>query len=230
MKESNGKSRASDTKLLRHMDVLIQRSPALKSCQDELIQGYFMLENCYDHGHKLLIAGNGGSAADAEHMSGELMKSFKLKRPVKEEVKTALMQIDAVRGKYLVRNLETPLPAIPLVAHEAQVTAFMNDVDAAGVFAQQLFGYGAEGDVFLGISTSGNAENIMYAAVMAKALGIQVLGLTGEDGGKLGKLADVTIRVPEKETYRVQELHLPIYHCWCMMLEEHFFGSTEQGK
>ena len=222
--------RVLESGLRCQMDMLLQRYPILESCQAELLQGYFMLENCYSRGHKLLIAGNGGSAADAEHMSGELMKSFKLKRPVKETVKTALMQVDAVRGEYLVRNLETPLPAIPLVAHEAQVTAFMNDVDATGVFAQQLFGYGIRGDVFLGITTSGNSENILYAAVMAKALGIQVLGLTGESGGKLGQLADAVIKVPEKETYRVQELHLPIYHCWCMMLEERFFGNMECGR
>lgn len=213
-----------------HMELLIQRYPTLESCHKELLQGYYMLEDCYKQGHKLLIAGNGGSAADAEHMSGELMKSFKRKRPIKENVKTALMQVDAMRGEYLVRNLETPLPAIPLVAHEAQVTAFMNDVDAAGVFAQQLFGYGTEGDVFLGITTSGNSENIMYAAVMAKVMGIHVLGLTGESGGKLEQLAEVTVKVPEKETYKVQELHLPIYHCWCMMLEERFFGDMERGR
>ncbi len=115
--------------------------------------------------------------------------------------------------------------AIPLVAHEALSTAYINDVDGYGVFAQQLLGFGREGDVFLGISTSGNSQNIMNAAVVARALGIKVIGLTGADGGELGRFADVAVRVPEKETYMVQELHLPIYHCWCLMLEERFFGD-----
>nr|WP_304429659.1 SIS domain-containing protein [uncultured Acetatifactor sp.] len=210
--------------LQRHVDQLLDRYPMLVSCREELNAGYLMLEACYERGNKLLIAGNGGSAADAEHMSAELMKSFKLKRPLTKDITEAMIKIDAVRGKYLVQNLEMPLPAIPLVAHEAQVTAFMNDVDAAGVFAQQLFGYGRRGDVFLGISTSGNSENILYAAVTAKAMGLQVLGLSGADGGKLMQMADKCIKVPERETYKVQELHLPIYHCWCMMLEERFFG------
>lgn len=128
--------------LQRHVDQLLDRYPMLVSCREELNAGYLMLEACYERGNKLLIAGNGGSAADAEHMSAELMKSFKLKRPLTKDITEAMIKIDAVRGKYLVQNLEMPLPAIPLVAHEAQVTAFMNDVDAAGVFAQQLFGYG----------------------------------------------------------------------------------------
>ena len=210
--------------LQQHMDELLNRYPMLESCREELNEGYLMLEACYKRGNKLLIAGNGGSAADAEHMSAELMKSFKLKRPLTTDIAEAMVRIDAKRGKYLVQNLEMPLTAIPLVAHEAQVTAFMNDVDAAGVFAQQLFGYGRSGDVFLGISTSGNSENILYAAVTAKAMGLQVLGLTGADGGKLKQVVDRCIKVPEKETYKVQELHLPIYLCWCMMLEERFFG------
>ena len=115
--------------------------------------------------------------------------------------------------------------AIPLVAHEAMTTAYINDVDGLGVFAQQLLGFGREGDVFLGISTSGSSQNILYAAVAAKALKLKVIGLTGQSGGALAELADVTVKVPETETYLVQELHLPVYHCWCMMLEEYFFGS-----
>lgn len=217
--------------LQQHIDELLERYPQLADCREELSAGYSMLESCYERGNKLLIAGNGGSAADAEHMSAELMKSFKLKRPLNADIIEMLIKADPIRGKYLAQNLEMPLTAIPLVAHEAQVTAFMNDVDAAGVFAQQLFGYGKRGDVFLGISTSGNSENILYAAVLAKSMGIPILGLTGADGGKLMRIADRTIRVPERETYKVQELHLPIYHCWCMMLEESFFGAGNiKGK
>ncbi len=116
--------------------------------------------------------------------------------------------------------------AIPLVAHEALTTAYINDVDGLGVFAQQLYGYGREGDVFLGISTSGNSKNVMSATVVARALGIKIIGLTGQSGGELAKVADVAIRVPETETYKIQELHLPVYHCLCLMLEDRFFGES----
>ena len=115
--------------------------------------------------------------------------------------------------------------AVPLVAHEALTTAYINDVDGLGVFAQQLFGYGKEGDVFLGISTSGNSENIINAAIVAKASGIKIIGLTGNSGGKLKEISDVVVKAPETETYMIQELHLPIYHCWCLMLEDKFFGG-----
>ena len=182
------------------------------------------MEACYKNGGKLLIAGNGGSAADAEHIAGELMKRFKRPRPVKGEFAERLKQIDRERGVGLANNLECSLMAIPLVAHEALTTAYINDVDGLGVFAQQLFGYGKTGDVFLGISTSGNSENIMNATVVARAMGIKVIGLTGMTGGELAEVADVVVKAPEEETYMIQELHLPIYHCWCLMLEEKFFG------
>ena len=183
------------------------------------------MEECYLQGGKLLIAGNGGSAADSEHIAGELMKRFKTPRPVSLEFANRLKQIDPERGTELAKNLECGLMAIPLVAHEALTTAYINDVDGLGVFAQQLFGYGRAGDVFLGISTSGNSKNIMNATVVARALGIKVIGLTGENGGELAKVADVAVKVPETETYMIQELHLPIYHCWCLMLEDNFFGK-----
>lgn len=216
----------AEDSLMKHIEQLIVRYPILGSCKEALEEGYRMLESCYVRGNKLLVAGNGGSAADAEHMSAELMKRFKLKRSLGRKLESALREVDPVRGEYLAKNLEMPLPAISLAAHNAQMTAFMNDVDAVGVFAQQLLGYGKQGDVFLGISTTGNSENILYAAVAAKARGISVLGLTGESGGLLRQLTDVIVRVPERETYKVQELHLPVYHCWCLMLEERFFGTS----
>ena len=135
-----------------------------------------------------------------------------------------LKSIDPVRGDNLAMNLERGLMAIPLVAHEALSTAYINDVDGLGVFAQQLFGFGRPGDVFLGISTSGNSKNVMSATVVARALGIKVVGLTGANGGELAEVADAVVRVPETETYMIQELHLPVYHCWCLMLEEKYFG------
>jgi D-sedoheptulose 7-phosphate isomerase len=130
-----------------------------------------------------------------------------------------------VRGVELAGKLERALMAIPLVAHEALSTAYINDVDGLGVFAQQVFGFGRAGDVFLGISTSGNSKNVMSAAVVARALGMKVIGLTGAKGGELAAYADVAVKVPETETYKIQELHLPVYHCWCLILEDRFFGK-----
>lgn len=214
-----------EPRLAVHIDDLIRRYPVLEAARGSIEDAYLLLEDTYAHGGKLLIAGNGGSAADAEHIAGELMKRFKTPRPVSPELADKLRSVDPDRGAKLDRNLECSLMAIPLVAHEALSTAYINDVDGYGVFAQQLFGYGRPGDVFLGISTSGNSENILNAAVVAKALGIRIISLTGQTGGKLAPMADVAIRAPETETYLIQELHLPIYHCLCLMLEERFWGG-----
>lgn len=214
-----------EKRLEKHIDLLIERYPVLEVCKEDIISGYELLEDCYAKGGKLLIAGNGGSAADAEHIAGELMKRFKTPRPIPNELKENLVKIDPVRGEDLSKNLERPLMAIPLVAHEALTTAYINDVDGLGVFAQQLYGYGKEGDVFLGISTSGNSKNVMNATVVARALGLKVLGLTGKLGGELNEVSNICVKVPETETYMIQELHLPIYHCWCLMLEDYFFGE-----
>lgn len=216
--------RTLEKRLEKHIDLLMQRYPVLESCRQDIIDGYLVMEEAYENNHKLLIAGNGGSAADSEHIAGELMKRFKTPRKVSDEFAKKLCEVDPDRGPSLAKNLECGLMAIPLVAHEALTTAYINDVDGLGVFAQQLFGYGREGDVFLGISTSGNSKNVMSATVVARALGIKVVGLTGAMGGELASVADVVVKVPETETYMIQELHLPIYHCWCLMLEEHFFG------
>lgn len=212
-------------RLCIHMDRLMKRYPSLACVEKEITEAYRILEDCFQRDGKLLIAGNGGSAADAEHMAGELMKRFRKPRPVTEEFAGKLKSLDPVRGEYLSENLERSLTAIPLVAHEALTTAYINDVDGLGVFAQQLLGYGREGDVFLAISTSGNSRNILYATVVARALGIQVIGLTGAGGGELASVADVAVIVPETETFLIQELHLPIYHCLCLMLEDKFFAT-----
>ena len=213
-----------EEKLQKHVDLLVERYPMLNSIKQPIIDAYLVIEECYKNDGKLLIAGNGGSAADSEHIAGELMKRFKNPRPVKKDFADKLIEIDSVRGRHLANNLECSLMAIPLVAHEALTTAYMNDVNEIGVFAQQLFGFGKKGDVFLGISTSGNSKNILSATVVARALGIKVIGLTGEQGGELAEVADVVVKAPERETYMIQELHLPIYHCWCLMLEDKFFG------
>lgn len=205
------------------LDELIKRYPILECVREDIEAVYGILERCYENGGKLLIAGNGGSAADAEHIVGELMKGFVKRRPVTEEMKEALEKADPVRGKELSEKLQGGLPAIALVDHAALSTAFANDVDGMLSYAQQVNGYGKPGDVFLGISTSGNAENVMYAAVTAKAKGMQVVGLTGKDGGKLAGIADAAVIVPEMETYKIQELHLPVYHALCLMLEHRFY-------
>lgn len=213
-----------EDRLLQYVDRLIKRYPQLKSCREDIMAAYSIMEDSYLNGGKLLIAGNGGSAADSEHIVGELMKSFKIPRPVTEEFAEKLKTVDGVWGEKLAKNLECGLIAISLVAHEALSTAYINDVDGLSVFAQQLFGYGKKGDIFFGISTSGNSKNILSATVVARALEMKVVALTGSNGGDLAQVADVAIRVPETETYMIQEMHLPVYHCLCMMLEEKFFG------
>ena len=216
-----------EKRIFSHIETLVSRYPQLECCRDDIVAAYEIIKTCYEKDGKLLIAGNGGSAADSEHIAGELMKRFKTPRPVPKEFAEKLIAIDETRGANLAKNLERGLMAIPLVAHEALTTAYINDVDGLGVFTQQLDGFGRPGDVVLGISTSGNSKNIMSATVVARALGIKIVGLTGESGGELVGAADVTIRVPESDTYKIQELHLPVYHCLCLMLEDRFFGKSE---
>ena len=211
-------------KPMDHLALLINRYPVLEPVKEAIFQAYCLLEKCYEGGGKLLIGGNGGSSADSEHIVGELMKGFCKKRQVPEDFAGKLMEADKERGKYLAEKLQQGLPAIALTGHTALSTAYLNDVDGLLTLAQPLYGYGKKGNVFLGISTSGNSENILYAAAAARAMEIPVIALTGKDGGRLAEAADVAIIVPEQETYRIQELHLPVYHALCLMLEERFFG------
>ena len=228
-----------EERLLKHIDHLIDRYPKLIVCREDIVKAYEILEGAYSSGRKLLVSGNGGSASDSEHIVGELMKEFRLKRKVYasigkmedgrwknfSEVGARMVEIDPEMGSTLAENLQGALPAICLTGHSSLTTAFMNDANADLVFAQQVNGYGKEHDVFLGISTSGNSKNVIYAAITAKAKGLKVIGLTGSRESKMSKLADVCIRVPETETYKIQELHLPVYHCLCLMLEDKFFAS-----
>lgn len=209
------------------LEALISRYPVLAECRDGIDGAYRLMEECFAAGHKLLVAGNGGSYADSEHIVGELMKGFEMPRKCSAEFAARLRSIDEVRGAELAEKLQGGLPAIALGGHQGLNTAYINDVAGGGLltYAQQIYGYGQKGDVFLGISTSGNSKNVMNATVVARAMGIKVIGLTGADGGELARAADVAIRVPERETYKVQELHLPVYHCLCLMLEERFFGE-----
>lgn len=209
----------------KRLDTLIERYPALLPVRGAIETAYGILKECYDGGGKLLIAGNGGSCADAQHIVGELMKGFCKRRPVSAAFREALQKADPENGTEIAGKLQQGLMAIALTDHQALNTAFANDVDANFVFAQQVYGFGRKGDVLLGISTSGNSKNLMYAVPTAKALGMKVIGLTGKDGGKLAKAADCAIIVPSKETYMIQELHLPIYHALCLMLEDTYFAE-----
>lgn len=211
--------------MVEHLNLLIDRYPKLEVCKEDIKKAYELLDATYSNGCKLLVCGNGGSASDSEHIVGELMKEFKLKRKVYSDQASALKEIDPELGQVLADNLQGALPTICLTGHSSLTTAFMNDANADLVFAQQVNGYGKPGDVLLGISTSGNSKNVLYAAINAKAKGLKVIGLTGTKESKLMKYADVCIRVPETETYKIQELHLPVYHCLCLMLEEKFFGE-----
>lgn len=212
-----------EERLLKHVDLLIERYPSLSVCRDSIIEAYKIMEKSYLKNGKLLIAGNGGSAADSEHIVGELMKGFKKHRKLNDEYQKSLISVNKELGQTLADNLQGALPAIALDGHPALTTAYMNDCEPLLCFAQQINGYGNKNDTFLAISTSGNSKNIIYAAIVAKAKGMKVVGLTGSKDSKLSEIADVCIQAPNTETYMIQELHLPIYHCLCLMLEDKFF-------
>lgn len=214
------------TEIYKHIEVLVNRYPVLNSVKDEIVEAYFLLVESYKNEGKLLIAGNGGSAADAEHIVGELMKGFKLPRKLNENFTDKLISENEELGTVLAESLQGALPAIALDGHPALSTAYMNDCEPLLCFAQQVNGYGKAGDVFLGISTSGNSKNILYAATTAHAKGMKVIGLAGAKDSKLTQMSDVCIKVPQTETYMIQELHLPVYHCLCLMLEDEFFGEN----
>ncbi len=211
------------------MDLLLQlltAYPDLEGCRQEILSAFHVLRECFQKGGKLLVCGNGGSAADAEHIVGELMKGFRMKRPLPPSLQEKLYQNQPDEGKVLAQGLQGALPAISLVSQHALISAFANDVDPQLVFAQQVLGYGRPGDVLLGISTSGNARNVLYALQTARALGLHTIGMTGPSGGKLVNLCDVVIRVPGNSTSEIQERHLPVYHTLCAMLEEEFFSDV----
>lgn len=209
----------------RKIDDLLAAYPALAVCQKDLTTAVAAICKAYRHGKKLLICGNGGSAADAEHIVGELMKGFILPRRLDEATQNRLLAACPESAEYLIQNLQMALPAISLVNEIGLNTAFANDQAADLSFAQQVLGLGQEGDILLGISTSGNSSNVIYAVQAAKAQGLISIGLSGASGGKLRAAADCCICVPQKETYRIQEYHLPIYHMLCIAAENEFFAS-----
>lgn len=204
------------------IEELVERYPDLSVCAGDVQRAIDSLIACYREGHKLLLCGNGGSCADCLHIVGELMKGFLKKRPLSDQQKEEMLSREPELAGSL-NKLQNALPAIALCEESALNTAFCNDVDPSLQFAQQVLGYGRERDVLLAISTSGNAQNVALAAMTAKSIGMCVIGLTGARGGKLADIADICIRVPETETYRVQELHLPVYHAICAAVESEFF-------
>jgi len=209
--------------LLKEFDTLFSNYPQLDDCQGDIISAFELIKECYLSNGLIMTCGNGGSASDAGHIVGELMKGFKLKRPLTAEQEKKLTGFFPEEGKYLSSHLQQAIPAITLTDQTSLSSAFANDVAQDMVFAQQVFGYGKPGDVLIGFSTSGNSPNVVNACKVAKAFGMKTIAMTGDAGGELLKICDITIRVPAHETYRIQEYHLPVYHCICAMLEDYFF-------
>ena len=204
---------------------LIRNYPVLEACKEDISAAFDLIKSVFENKGIVLACGNGGSAADAEHMVGELMKTFNLERPLPVDLKEKLINEYKSEGAFLADHLQCSLTAISLVSQTSLTTAIGNDVSAELIFAQQVVGYGKPGDILFAITTSGNSKNILNAVYIAKVMGLKVIGLTGRTGGKLKKYCDVAICVPADETPRIQELHLPVYHTLCAMLENHFFGE-----
>lgn len=204
---------------------LVERYGALTSCRDDIFAAYKSLFDVFKSGGKLLVCGNGGSAADSEHIVGELMKGFLKKRPIDVDMLSRLKRTNGAGAEQIGTRLQGALPAIALTSQVSLNTAISNDTGADMVFAQQVYGLGRKGDALLGISTSGNSVNVLDAFVVAKALDIRTIALTGRSGGRLGTLADIAIRVPADGVAQIQELHLPVYHALCIALESSFFHS-----
>lgn len=198
------------------MENLLKRYPMLETCKNDIENALKLIIDTYEKGGKILVCGNGGSAADSEHIVGELMKGFVSKRTVTNE------NIPSEIKEYL----QGALPAISLPSQVAVLSAYINDIESDMMYAQLVYGYGKKDDLLIGLSTSGNSKNVVNAVKVAKALGVKTLSLTGKNGGLLSQITDVTIKVPETETYKVQEYHLPVYHYLCLKTEEHFFGEA----
>ena len=208
---------------MKYLDDLIDRFPLLDSQKPNLQQAIELMIRQFQNGNKMLVCGNGGSAADADHIAGELLKGFVKKRPLPQNLKDTFEKLDPVGGRDLADSLQCGFPVINLTTHTALHTAFANDADYTNVFAQLTVAYGKPGDILFAISTSGNSPNVLRAITAARATGLHTIGLTGRDGGQLSSCVDYKLVVPETETYRIQELHLPIYHMICLELEEAFF-------
>lgn len=202
------------------LEELVSRYPKLAPITGEIEKAFEILLSCAKGGHTILVCGNGGNAADSDHMVGELMKSFVKRRRLDDALRSRLVAVDPESGGLLAEKLEGTIRSINLTAHSALSTAFANDKDPDLVFAQQVNGYGEKRDVLVAMSTSGNSRNVVFASIVAKAKGLSVISLTGSRPARLDGFSDVVIKIPETETFKVQELDLPIYHCLCLMLED----------
>lgn len=209
----------------REFEILFTNYPLLSVCRDTILVAYDLMSQCYRNKGLIMTCGNGGSASDAEHIVGELMKGFKLKRALLPHQRQIIRSAFLTDGEYLSENLQQAIPAVSLVSQTAFSTAYVNDVASDMVFAQQVFGYGKVGDLLIGLSTSGNSRNIVNACKVAKSIGVKTIGLTGKNESQLSEICDVTIRVPACEVFRVQEYHLPVYHTLCAMLELEAFSE-----
>lgn len=208
---------------MNYFEELMLRYPILTECAGDILRADEMLLDTYRRGGKILVCGNGGSCADADHMVGELMKGFLKKRRMDGAMAERFRKALGEQAENFIEKLQCGIPAISLPAQSAVLSAYANDVDAELVYAQMVFGYAKETDLLICISTSGNSKNAVAAAKTAKAMGVSTLALTGKAGGKLASICDCTIKAPETETFKVQELHLPIYHYLCAHLESKVF-------
>ena len=211
-------------KIIDFIDNLVIRYPVLAESKEDIKKAADLLIKSIEIGGKFLICGNGGSSADADHIVGELMKGFVKLRPLSQKQKDSLESIGGETGRQMGTLLQQGIPALSLSAHSALNTAFINDVDPSLIFAQQVIGLGKTGDLLWGLSTSGNSKNIVSAAITAKAMELKTFAMTGERDSRLSELCDVCIQVKETETYKIQELHLPVYHTLCMIIEDYFFA------
>ena len=208
---------------LNRVDELLARYPDLSDSRLPISEAAEMMIRCATRGGIILTCGNGGSSADSGHIVGELMKGFRRKRRISDGLASTLVSLDSTYGSLLAGSLQQPIAAIDLTAHAPLVTAFVNDQSADAVFAQQVLGYSNRENLLVCISTSGSSKNVILAAFTARSLGLSTIALTGKNGGELAKWCDVTISVPGEETAAIQELHLPVYHALCSIVEDHFF-------
>jgi D-sedoheptulose 7-phosphate isomerase len=206
---------------------LLNRYSNLSYLEEPIRNAAEVIINSYKNGGKVLVCGNGGSSSDADHIVGELMKSFEGYRPLEAKLQKSLKELSPERGNMLAEKLQQGLPAVSLTAHNALITAIANDISGDMIFAQQVTGWGNKGDILIGLSTSGNSQNVVDALIVAKAKGLITIGMTGETGGQMREFCDVLINVPEKRTAFVQELHLPVYHVICMMVENEMFNKHQ---
>lgn len=204
---------------------LLERYPCLSVCKNDIEKSAELLYSVASKGGKILVCGNGGSSADSDHIVGELMKGFLKKRRMSDIDREKFRAALGDEAQLFTENLQGAIPAVSLSAQTAISSAFINDVEPSLVYAQMVYGLGKAGDLLIGISTSGNSENVVNALLCAKAMGLSTISLTGEKESKLSKSAEVTVKVPERETFKVQELHLPIYHYLCASLEDKMFES-----